>query len=105
MVDCNCFETNCIAQQLGWRMLWLVGCSYSATAYDGRGDRDGGRNFHLEDQEKSDPVAGCKNSAKLEPAVHMAVRLSRIGYPDHFVESRCSLELYRYSIVQEGLEL
>ena len=82
-----------------------MGCSYPATAYDGRGDRDQGGDAHLEDQEKIDSVVGCKNSAKLEPAVHMAVRLNRIGCPDHFVESRCSLEHYRYSIVQDVIEL
>ena len=81
-------------------MMCPVGRSYPAMAFDGRGDRDDDRDVRLKDREKTESVVGRKNSAKIESAAHMAVRLSRIGCPDHFVESHCSFEHYCYSSVQ-----
>lgn len=80
----------------------LVDRSYPGTACDGRGGRDDDRDPHLEDQERTSSVVDRTNSAKPESAAHMAVRLSRIGFPVHFVESHCSLENFRYSGVQVG---
>ena len=81
-------------------MMCPVDRSYLATVFDGRGDRCDARDVHSKDRERTESVDGRKNSAKIESAAHMAVRLSRIGCPDHFVESHCSFEHYCYSSVQ-----
>ena len=100
LVDRNCFERKCTAQQLDQRMMCLVGRSYPATACDGHGDRDDDRVVRLEGQEMTDSAVDRKYFAKLESAVHMMVRRSRTGYPDHNVKSHRNLEHYRYSSVQ-----
>lgn len=80
----------------------FVSRSYPETACAGRGDRDAGRDDRLEDQKRTGSLVGCKSS---ESAVRRAVRLTRIGCPDHFVKSPCSLEHYRYSSPHTATEL
>lgn len=86
-------------------MMCFVGRNYPETACAGRDDRDDGRDVRLEDQEKTDSVVARKKSARSDSAVRRSVRLSRIGCPDHSVESQCSLEHYRYSSVHTVPEL
>lgn len=86
-------------------MMGFVGRSYLETACAGRGDHDDGRDVRLEGQEKTGSVVGRKRSAEPESAVRRSRRLSRIGCPDHFVESHCSLEHYRYSSDHTATEL
>ena len=100
LVDRNCFERDCTAQQLDQRMMCLVGRSYPVVACDGRGDRDDDRDVRLEGREMTDSAVDRKYCVKLESAVHMVVRRSRTGYPDHIVKSHRNFEHYRYSSVQ-----
>ena len=86
-------------------MMDFVGRNYPETASAGRAGRDDGRDVQLEDQEKTDSAVGRKNSAKPESAVRRQARLTRIGCPDHFVESQCSLEHCRYPSVHMVTEL
>ena len=83
----------------------FVGRSYPERVCAGHGDRDDDRDARLEGQERTDSVVARKKSAKPESAVRRAVRLSRIGCPDHFVKSQCSLEHCRYSSVHTVTEL
>ena len=84
-------------------MLCLVDRSHPVTACYGRGDRGGDGGARLVDQERIDSVVARKKSGRPEFAVHMAVRLSRIGYPVHVVKSYCSLGSYRCPSVQIGI--
>ena len=65
------------------------------TACDGFVDLD----VDLEDRERTDSVVDHKKLAKPESAVHMKVRLSRIGCPDHIVRSQHGFEHYHHQNV------
>ena len=69
-------------------MVYLEDRSYHVTACDGLVDLDG----HLMNQKRTDSVVGHKHAG---PAVHMAVRLSRIGCPVRTVRSQRGPEHYR----------
>ena len=60
------------------------------TACDGLVDLD----VDLEGRERTDSVVDHKMFAKPETAVHMKVRLSHTGCPDHTVRSQHGLEHY-----------
>ena len=84
-------------------MLCLVDRSHLVRACYGRDDRGGDRGARLEDQKRTGSVVARKKSGKPEFAVHMLVRLSRIGCLVRFVKSYCSLGSYRCPSVQIGL--
>lgn len=81
-------------------MMCLVSRSHRVAACDGRDDRGDDLGVRLEDQKTSDSVVGRTNSGKVVSAVHIAARLSRIGWPGRIAKSQRGLEHCLRSSVQ-----
>ena len=76
--------------------MYLEDRSYLVTACDDLVDLD----VDLEDRERTGSVVDHKKFEKPESAVHMEVRQSRTGCPDHIVRGQHGLEHYRHQNVQ-----
>lgn len=90
LADHSCFETYCIDQHPNLRIMCFEARSHPVSACYGFDDLD----VDLEDLERTDSAVDCKEFAKSESAVHMAVHLSRIGCPGHTAKSQRGLEHY-----------